>query len=442
VKRPNAFWVLAAGALTYLVAVTNRSSLGVASLQAADRFEVAATALSTLAVAQLIVYAAMQVPVGILLDRFGAKSLLVFGAISMSIGQLLVSIAEHLALAVVGRMAVGLGDAFVFISVIRLVNGWYEGAKATRIQQLTTNIGQLGQAVSAIPFAFLLGGIGWNSSFALLAAASLGVVFISLILIVNDRPGHLVEVRVQTLKSVLKQLVENVRHPGVRMAFWTHFTLQSAPSVFLLLWGYPFLVQGQGFSPTIASWLLSGFVFVGFAVGPAISWFCAKYPKRRSFLVLLTIFALAVAWALVIAIPGRAPLWLITTLCFVLAASGPMSMIAFDYTRNFAPKSRLGSASGFVNIGGFTATFSMMFLAGVILDIVQAASSARGESTALYSLDGFKWAMSVQFLILAVGTIMFFIERKKARTKLFLDEGIILRPLRVVFTERISRKTR
>jgi MFS family permease len=158
--------------------------------------------------------------------------------------------------------------------------------------------------------------------------------------------------------------------------------------------------------------------------------------------VLLTILALAVAWALVIAIPGQAPLWLITTLCFVLAASGPMSMIAFDYTRNFAPKSRLGSASGFVNIGGFTATFSMMFLAGVILDIVQAASASRGESTPLYSLDGFKWAMSVQFLILALGTTMFLVERKKARAKLFLDEGIILRPLRVVFSERIRRRTR
>lgn len=143
-----------------------------------------------------------------------------------------------------------------------------------------------------------------------------------------------------------------------------------------------------------------------------------------------------------IAIPGKSPLWLITLLCVVLAASGPMSMIAFDYTRNFAPKSRLGSASGFVNIGGFTATFIMMFLAGVILDVVKANSVAAGRQSALYSLEGFKWAMSVQFLILLVGTTMFLLERRKARLKLFLDEGIMLRPLRVVLSERIGRKTR
>lgn len=434
--------MLSAGAASYFMAVTNRSSMGVASLQAGERFEVAAAALSTLAVAQLIVYAAMQVPVGILLDRFGARALLIFGALSMSVGQFIVSISEHLALAVIGRMFVGLGDAFVFISVIRLVNGWYEGAKATRIQQLTTNVGQLGQAVSAIPFAAMLGLSGWTTSFMLLSAVTLAVVFLALAFIVNDRPGHHVKQSSQDFKTVLRLLVENVKHPGVRMAFWTHFTLQSAPSVFLLLWGYPFLVEGQGFTKPVASWLLSSFVIVGFFVGPIISWFCAKYPKRRSFLVLLTVFSLAATWAMVIAVPGKAPLWLIAILCVVLATAGPMSMIAFDYTRGFAPKNRLGSASGFVNIGGFSATFSMMFLAGVILDVYKAFSASRGLTVGLYSLDGFKWAMSVQFLILVIGTTMFLLERSKARAKLFLDEGIVLRPLRVVLSERISQKTR
>ncbi|MEN9955912.1 MAG: hypothetical protein RLY34_719 [Actinomycetota bacterium] len=440
-NKTKAFWVLAAGSLSYLMAVTNRSSMGVASLLAAEKFEVAATALSTLAVAQLIVYALMQVPVGILLDRFGAKALLVFGAASMSLGQFLVSISEVLSVAVLGRMLVGFGDAFVFISVIRLVNGWYEGAKATRVQQLTTNIGQLGQAVSAIPFAAILGFAGWNSAFMLLSAASLAAVFIGLIFIVNDRPGSHALSGDSTFKIVFSQLVENVKHPGIRMAFWTHFTLQSAPSVFLLLWGYPFLVQGQGFSTVATSWLLSGFVIIGFFVGPLISAFCARFPKRRSFLVLVTVFALAVSWSLVIGLPGRAPLWLVALLCLVLAISGPMSMIAFDYAKGFVNKSRLGSASGFVNIGGFVATFTMMFFAGVILDVVKALNSSSESKADLYSLQGFKWAMSVQFVALAIGTSMFLVERRKARAKLFLDEGIVLRPIRVVISERISRKT-
>lgn len=441
-KNRSATLVMIAGALAYLMTVTNRSSMGVASLLASERFDVAATSLSTLAVAQLVVYAAMQVPVGILLDRFGSKAMLVFGTLVMTFGQFLVSISEQLSLAVVGRMFVGLGDAFVFISVIRLVNGWFVGPKATRVQQLVTNTGQLGQAVSAIPFAFLLADLGWNASFMILAGLSFAVVFVSAVFIVNDRELNLAHHESPSIKLVTKQLFENIRHPGVRMAFWTHFLLQSAPSVFSLLWGYPFLVGGQGIEPHIASLLLSSFVIIGFLVGPMISAFCARYPQRRSFLILGTVFALAVVWSLVIFLPGKAPIWLVALLCLVLATSGPMSMIAMDYTRSFIDKSRLGTAVGFVNIGGFVATFSMMFVAGIILDLVKAAAAARGTTVALYSLDGFRWAMSVQFLVLGIGSVMFLLERRKARAKLFLDEGILLRPIRVVLAERISRKTR
>jgi MFS family permease len=429
-----------AGSLAYLMTVTNRSSMGVASLLAAEKFGVAATALSTLAVAQLAVYAVMQVPVGILLDRFGSRAMLIFGTLVMTVGQFLVSISTTLSLAVLGRMFVGLGDAFVFISVVRLVNGWYTGDKATRLQQLVTNTGQLGQAVSAIPFAYLLTDLGWNTSFTILAGATFGVAFVAGVFIVNDRDPVHSNTKNPSLKVVTEQLFENVRHPGVRMAFWTHFALQSAPSVFSLLWGFPFLVGGQGIEPHIASLLLSSFVLVGFIVGPFISHFCARFPQRRSFLVLANIAALAVVWTMVILIPGKAPVWLVAILCLVLAVSGPMSMIAMDYARSFIAKSRLGTATGFVNIGGFVATFSMMFLAGIILDLVKASSDASGLNAPLYSLDGFRWAMTVQFLVLGLGASMFLLERKKARAKLFLDEGIVLRPMRVVISERISRK--
>ncbi|MDE2408892.1 MAG: MFS transporter, partial [Actinomycetales bacterium] len=98
--------------------------MGIASLVATDRFHTTAEQLSTLAVAQLIVYAAMQIPVGLLLDRYGARVLLSIGALSMAAGQYTVAFAPSLGIAVVGRMLVGFGDAFTFISMIRLINGW------------------------------------------------------------------------------------------------------------------------------------------------------------------------------------------------------------------------------------------------------------------------------------------------------------------------------
>ena len=81
--------VLAVAGIAYFLAVTQRSSLGVATLIASERFNTNAQQLATLAVFQLVVYAAMQIPVGILLDRYGAKSLLAVGAFIMDNSRLL-----------------------------------------------------------------------------------------------------------------------------------------------------------------------------------------------------------------------------------------------------------------------------------------------------------------------------------------------------------------
>ena len=406
---------MTAGALAYLVAVINRSSLGVAALAATERFDVAATMLSTLAVSQLAVYAAMQIPVGILLDRFGARRLLVFGACSMAVGQLLVAFIPVFGFAVAGRMLVGLGDAFVFISMIRLVHGWFDGAKATRIQQLLTNVGQVGQAISALPFALVLHLNGWTVAFASLAFVTVALVFVLLAVVQEDRNPSDGIIRAESLKTSFRQLASNVAKPGVRASFWIHFTLQSAPSVFLLLWGYPFLVSAEKFSPSAASFALSTFAVTGLLAGPVIGWVCGRYPNARIFMVVGTALSISGSWILVLLQPDSAPTWMILLLIFVLGVSGPMSMVAFDFVRNHVDKSQLGAVNGFVNVGGFVATFSMMFVAGVILDQVALANSDDSGVISRFTLEGFRWAMSVEFLALALGVLMLAMELAKTR---------------------------
>lgn len=413
--KNKAALVMTAGALAYLVAVINRSSLGVAALAATERFDVAATMLSTLAVSQLAVYAAMQIPVGILLDRFGARRLLVFGACSMAVGQLLVAFIPVFGFAVAGRMLVGMGDAFVFISMIRLVHGWFDGAKATRIQQLLTNVGQVGQAISALPYALVLHLNGWTVAFASLAFVTVALVFVLLAVVQEDRNPSDGIIRAESLKTSFRQLASNVAKPGVRASFWIHFTLQSAPSVFLLLWGYPFLVSAEKFSPSAASFALSTFAVTGLLAGPVIGWVCGRYPNARIFMVVGTALSISGSWILVLLQPDSAPTWMILLLIFVLGVSGPMSMVAFDFVRNHVDKSQLGAVNGFVNVGGFVATFSMMFVAGVILDQVALANSDDSGVISRFTLEGFRWAMSVEFLALALGVLMLAMELAKTR---------------------------
>ena len=120
----------------YMVAVLQRSSLGVAAVEATDRFSVNAAALSTLAVVQIVVYAALQIPVGVMLDRVGPRVLLTLGAALMALGQSTLAVAPTLGVALIGRILVGAGDAMTFISAVRFLTNWFDGKTIPIVTQL------------------------------------------------------------------------------------------------------------------------------------------------------------------------------------------------------------------------------------------------------------------------------------------------------------------
>jgi MFS family permease len=384
--------------------------MGVASLSAISRFQVGAAALSTLAVAQLAVYAAMQIPTGMLLDRFGARRLIIFGSLMTGLGNLIVAVSPIFALAIAGRMVVGFGDAFVFVSMIRLINGWLPGPRATKFTQLFANIGQLGQIASAVPFSYILGVSGWTAAFSIASslaflAACLGFLFL------RDEPESYESDKAGQL-GAWQQFKVNITDPMTRKAFWVHFTMQSSGSMFILLWGYPFMIQGEGLSRPVASSLLASFVFIGFFVGPVFSDLCIKWPHRRHAIVTALYGLMAGAWLLIFFTPGQNPLWQIVLLVSAIGVGGPASMIAFDYSRVAIPIYRLGSSNGIINSGGFIATFTSMFLVGVALDVIHALRLVGTEP--LYSLAGFKLAFPFELLVITFGLFMFFRARSKA----------------------------
>lgn len=401
---------MATAAFAYFVSVLERSSMGVASLQAAERFQVGAAALSSLAVAQLVVYAAMQIPTGLALDRFGPKRLIVFGSIMTGLGNLVVAMAPTLSLAVMGRMVVGFGDAFVFVSGIRLIDGWFSRERATRLTQLFANFGQLGQIASAVPFAYVLGVAGWSVAFTAIASLAFLAAAIGMLFLKDESKSTDAG---QMRKSLLGQLKENLADAFTRKAFWVHFTLQSSGSMFILLWGFPFLVQGEGLSKATAGLLLSTFVFIGFFVGPVLSTLCVRFPARRHLLVGGVYALVILSWLLILLTPGANPLWQIVLLVISIGIGGPASMIAFDYSRRSIPKYRLGSSNGIINSGGFVATFLGMFLVGLVLDSIH-ASGILG-SARLYDLAAFKMALPVHLVVITIGLVLFYRERKLTR---------------------------
>jgi sugar phosphate permease len=328
----------------------------------------------------------------------------------------------------------------VFISLIRLNNSWFRGRLVPQLSQWVGNIGQLGQVLSAVPFAIILHLSGWTSAF--LSAAALSVVAaLGILLIVRDRPSAAVEApRPASWRASLRQLGVSLKRPGTQLGFWSHFCTQSSGTVFSLMWGFPFMVFGLGYSPTLASGLLIVIVGAGIVFGPILGILTARHPLRRSNVVLGIVTTLGIAWTVVLLWPGVPPLWLMVALLVVVGAGGPGSLIGFDFARSFNPLQSLGSANGIVNVGGFLASFVMMFLIGVLLDLQHNVAIAAGSSAPLYSLDAFRPAFAVQYVVIGIGTVFLVRARRRTRRKLSEDEGIDVAPLWVALTEARQRR--
>ncbi|MFJ6797605.1 nitrate/nitrite transporter [Streptomyces sp. NPDC091268] len=359
------------GVAVYFVAVIFRTSLGVAGLDAADRFQVNASALAVFSLLQLLVYAGMQIPVGLMVDRLGTKKVLTLGAVLFTAGQIGFALAPSYGMALAARALLGCGDAMTFISVLRLGTRWFPARRGPLMAQLAGLVGMAGNLVSTLVLAPVLHGVGWVPAFAGSAAAGL-VVLVPLVLFLRDHPeGYAAPPVARGAHGgfVRRQIADSWREPGTRLGLWVHFTTQFPAMVFLLLWGMPFLVEAQGLTRTTAGGLLTLVVASNMAVGLVYGQVVGRRPAARIPLALGTVGLTALLWAAVVLYPGgRAPMGLLVSLCLVLGTCGPASMIGFDFARPANPAERQGTASGITNMGGFIASMTTLLVVGILLD--------------------------------------------------------------------------
>ena len=227
-------------------------------------------------------------------------------------------------------------------------------------------------------------------------------------LLVKDSPYRRTSAVTIKMRALTRSLRTVWGNPGTRLGMWSHFTAQFSVTVFGMLWGFPFLVRGQGLSERAAGvmlMLMTGWVVVaGLVLGALV----ARFPYYRSRIVLAVVAVMAPVWGAVLVRSEPSPLWLLVVLVCAIATGGPASMVGFDLARTFTPVEATGRANGVVNIGGFLASLLVMALVGIVLDLRQTAGGTA------YDLDDFRVAMAVQYPFWALGALQILRYRRKA----------------------------
>nr|WP_221308838.1 MFS transporter [Nocardiopsis mwathae] len=361
-------WGVAVG--VYFLAMFHRNALGVAALEAQERFHVGPALLSVLPVVQLVVYVALQVPTGLMADRLGPRRTLLMGLVAMTAGVVLFALAPNVEAAIAARVLIGLGDAVTFLNVIRLGALWFPRSRYALVSAFTGTIGGLGQVASVVPLSLALHQVGWTAAF-LGAGALTALMMLLVLLVVRDRPaGMPAEAHPQERVSLRARLTEALRARGPRVGMASHVVLQAPYTMLAALWGYPFLVEGLGMAPVVAGTVLTVLGVSTLWVSPVLGAFVGRFPGVRAVFAIGLGVVLSAGWAAIAVWPGGPPpVWLVVAHFAVACAASVMAApISFDFARDGVPAQRTGVASSLVNMAGFTAVVVTVLLAGVILE--------------------------------------------------------------------------
>lgn len=407
-RKALVVWIAALA--VYIVAITGRTSFGVASVEALDRFAVGTAAIALFTSVQVGVYALVQIPMGVAIDRFGPRAMLAVGAIVMGAGQVMLGLTDTYLVALFARVLIGAGDATAFLSVMRLIPSWFPMRTTPLIAQITSAMGQLGQFISAVPFMALLNAQGWTPAFVSLGAVGI-IIALAAGVAVQDTPladatpaarsPRGTKAERPSLRASLRQVVAS---PLAWQGFFVHFTGLAPVPVFILMWGVPLMTVGMGLSPAQAGTVLTINTIALIILGPLHGFVSRRCGSARHLATAVQAVAHIAAWAWFFAPDTPRSFGAMVVMSVVIALFCPSANYGFDVVREGMPRNVLGAATGLANMGGFIAGMTAAQLCGQILE-------ATGMDWA-----GFRHAAVGVALVWLVGIVGILLTGRKART--------------------------
>ena len=380
-------WSLSAMAFGY--AFFQRVAPGVMVSDLMSEFAIGGGMLGVLSALYFYPYVVLQVPLGALLDRWGARSLLVLALGIAGVGSFVFGSAETLAVAYIGRILIGIGSCVGFLGSLALAARWFPKKRFTMLAGLTMFFGMMSGVLAQAPLAIFVQNYGWRASQWGLGFFGVGLAVLIFIFVRNAPTDKQTK---KTTKPGMASIWYNLVRTARIKEVWKLAIVAAAMSGPMLtlggLWGTPYLMAAYGLGRAEAAFFIS-FMLFGWAFGaPFAGWFSDHLQKRKSLLICGS-FGLSVALALIILFPGLPLFGVVALLAFAGFSGGGMA-ICFGLLRQMVPDELFGSASGIVN--GMTVASGAILqpLVGLVLDVVWDGEVAAGSR--LYSETDYRIA--------------------------------------------------
>ena len=385
--RAWTIWVL--GATAFAFAFFHRVAPSVMVGDLMRDFAVGAAVLGNLSAIYFYAYAGLQVPIGTLLDHWGARVMLTVSVGIAAAGSLLFGLAETVHVAYLGRLMIGVGSAVGFVGTLALIGRWFPPQRFAFLSGMTMLVAMTGGIGGQAPLALVVESLGWRNT--MFAAAIFGATLSTAIwLIVRNAPDRGTAGETNQGQG-WRELGANLKKTATDRRIWVIAGMAAAMSGPMLafggLWGVPYLSAEYGLDRPSAAFCAS-LMFIGWAIGAPASGWLSDYLKRRKMpLVVSSVLALVLMSILFLA--PDLPLPVAAALIFAIGLSASMMVICFALVRELSDPKVHGAATGLVNCFTVGSGALLQPVIGVILDFGwdgEMADGARLYATETYRL--------------------------------------------------------
>jgi sugar phosphate permease len=384
-KQTSGFrWVVFASVLfTYLLMASQRTAPGLITNQVMRDFNVTASTIGLLTSIQFLVYTGLQIPMGIMADRFGPNLFLIIGAILTGLGTIIYSLGTHEFVLFFARILTGTGDATIWVNMVLILGQWFKVKEFVRLIGLAGMTGSLGFLLATVPFSLWIGLLGWRNAF-FSAGLLLCLCGILLYFVLIKKPKQIflnesVSVKNELPREKTLDLLRRIfSHRQAWALFFCHFGVVGAYVGFIGSWAVPYGMNVYGMTRSDASQLIM-IGLIGALIGaPLTSWISSRLEtiKRPYVVVHITIL---LSWATFLLFNGNPPFIMLIMLFFIIGFGYGASALTFAVVRQSFPIIESGVVSGFANTGGFLSAVLLPSIFGFVLDHFETAPGSIGE---------------------------------------------------------------
>jgi len=386
-------------AVQYLLVYFQRVAPAVTAPEMINAFKISGTALGVLASAYFYSYGIMQIPVGILSDRWGPRNVIVLSSFIASFGAISFGLSPSFTVAVVSRIIVGIGVSALFIAAMRILANWFRSVELARVSGVLMATGGLGWLMATTPLALMSQAFGWRESFIYAGLFSL-VPAVCSWFVLADTPskkalpdviemrGHNARTNVNFFKDLKMVLSEKYFWA---IAIWFIFR-GGALFGFFGLWAGPYLMETYRLTKYTAGNILSMIAFAMILLSPVLGHMSDKTLSSRKKVLLYTSILNSLCWlTMLIFFEHLSILWLYVIFFIMGITISSVGTIAIVATKELFPQDMAGTSMGTMNVFPFIGGIIFQPLIGYVLD-------RTGKIQGIYPASAYRYMLWLLFI--------------------------------------------